>query len=104
MFLKHFTFLLILALLSARVDDLQAAATPDPYDDVLAAQDNTYVAVVYDARLRTSLDAEWPMYRGMKARASGALTTASAGDLPALAVPFLTLYPNPLYVLASLQC
>jgi hypothetical protein len=42
--LKGITYLLILLLATASLDDGWACATPDPFDDVLAAQDNEYLA------------------------------------------------------------
>ena len=52
MALKSLVCLLVFALLASRADDLEAAATPDPYDDVLAAQDNEYLPVATDHRLK----------------------------------------------------
>jgi len=104
MAIKSLICLMILGLLSSRADDLQAAATPDPDDDILAAQDNQYLSVVPGARLKTFQDAEWRMYAGLNVRANGSLAIASGGILLTQAVPFLSLYTDPLYVLVSLQC
>jgi len=42
MLAKSFNALLVFLVLSVQADDIAAAATPDPDDDVLAAQDNDF--------------------------------------------------------------
>jgi hypothetical protein len=105
MVLKSVTHLLILLLLLSYLDDLQAASTPDPNDDILAAEDNEYLPVVRDARLRTELDDEASPSQGrLNATASDRSTFASRPVLLAHGSPFLTLVPDPLSVLMSFQC
>ena len=105
MVLKCVTHLLILLLLLSYLDDIQAAGTPDPNDDILAAEDNEYLPVVRDARLRTELDDEASPFHGrLHATARDRSTVASRPVLPAHGSPFLTLVPDPLSVLMSFQC
>jgi hypothetical protein len=42
--LKFLSYILVLFLLAAWFDVVYAAATPDPDDDVVAAETNTYIA------------------------------------------------------------
>ena len=103
MALKSFVFLLVLALLSSRADDLRAAATPDPDDDVLAAQDNEYLPVATDHRLRIGPNDDTSVGTP-KAGISDQLPLASsaAASLPSKPAPFLP--RDPLSSLMSFQC
>jgi hypothetical protein len=53
---KIFTTLLILLPLSSQLDDIQAASTPDPVDDILALQDNDYLATARVSRTEGQSD------------------------------------------------
>jgi hypothetical protein len=104
MILKILTHLVIILPLSSRWDDIQAAATPDPDDDVLAAQDNDYLPAIHNAKPKVSPNAGPPFHRGLNVRVRGSRGTASDTAWLAHALPFLSLFPDPLHVLMSLQC
>src|SRR5262245_12671088 len=55
---KIVTTLLILLPLSSQWDDIQAAATPDPEDNILALQDNDYLATDRATGIQSQPDAE----------------------------------------------
>jgi hypothetical protein len=104
MTVKIITHLLIVLLLSTQFDDIRAAATPDPVDDVLAAQDNDYLSTVRISTPKLAPNAGLPCHHGLHALASGSPAIASALALLTHALPFLALFPEPLYVLMSFQC
>jgi hypothetical protein len=62
---KSFTVLLVLLVFSVRADDIAAAATPDPDDDVLAAQDNDYLPAARLARTRAAQEQKTPFPFGL---------------------------------------
>jgi|SRR5262245_50496300 len=103
MALKSFVFLLVLALLSSRADDLRAAATPDPDDDVLAAQDNEYLPAATDHRLRIGPNDDTPVGTTM-AGISDPLPLASSAALSLPSRPATFLSRDPLSILMSFKC
>jgi hypothetical protein len=60
--MKHpsICYLLIFLVFSAFADDAWAAATTDPSDDVLAAQNNLYLRVTPEIRLTGRFTKAWP--------------------------------------------
>jgi hypothetical protein len=54
---KIITTLLILLSLSSQLDDIQAASTPDPDDDIFALQDNDYLAPARVTRTESQSEA-----------------------------------------------
>jgi hypothetical protein len=104
MTLKIITHLLIILPLSSQLDDILAASTPDPDDDILAAQDNDYLPAIHRTKSKVSPDGELPFHRGLTARVSDSPALASAAALLVHVSSFLLLFPNPLYVLMSFQC
>jgi hypothetical protein len=103
MILKIITHLLIILPLSSQLDDILAASTPEPDDDILAAQDNDYLPAIHRIKLKESPNGELPFHHGLTARVSGSPALASAALL-ASAFSLLLLFSDPLYVLMSLQC
>jgi hypothetical protein len=104
MVLKSLISLLVLLLLSSQALDLQAALTPDPDDDILATEDNEYLPVVTDHRLRAAPADELPVYCRLNAGASGPLPIVAHDTLFTHCQPFLSFFADPLCVLMSFQC
>jgi len=100
---KCITASLVLLVLSVRADDIAAAATPDPDDDVLAAQDNDYLPAARLARTRAARQQETPFPFGLNVPATSPIAAYSAMGLPH-ASPFLWLRGDLLYSFMSLQC
>jgi hypothetical protein len=62
MVFRSHSFLLILLVLSTPVDDIVAAGTPDPEDDILATENNNFVPAVREGRGRPITDEETPLH------------------------------------------
>jgi hypothetical protein len=104
MVVKFITHLLIVLLLSSQLDDIRAAATPEPIDDVLAAQDNDYLSIVRITTPKVAPNGDPWVCQVPTALASGPPASLSAPGMPTHALPFLALFADPLYVLMSFQC
>jgi hypothetical protein len=101
MVLKIITPLLILLSLSSQLDDIQAAATPERDDDLLAAQDNDYLVAVKDDGTKTEPNNEVPAHNGQNASVND---PSKFTAVLAQRDPLLSYFLNPLYVLMSFQC
>ena len=101
---NSFATFLVLLVLSTWADDIAAAATPDPDDDILAAQDNDYLPVVRPARPRAALAEAMPFAFGMNVRVSRPrAATPTLAWLPHSS-PSPWLSADLLYSIMSLQC
>lgn len=98
MIAKTLAGILALAVLSTRADDIAAAATPDPDDDVLAAQDNDGLPAVGRQRPRVTPAETTPCSLGVR------LPTRGRSALSPTAVRIPRLGADLLYALMSLQC
>ena len=101
---KSFIALLVLLLLSARADDIAAAATPDLDDDVLAAQDNDFLCAVRPQRPRAPAEEDTPFsFRfNVPARNSSTASPPIAWLTHYSSSPWLS--ADLLYSIMSLQC
>jgi hypothetical protein len=101
---KSFTALLVLLILSARADDIAAAATPELDDDVLAAQDNDYLAAVRAERRKVAAEEITPYSFGFNIPVSSpnAITSTIAWLPHSSPSPWLS--ADLLYSIMSLQC
>jgi hypothetical protein len=101
---KSFTALLVFLVLSARADDIAAAATPELEDDVLAAQDNDFLSAARPERYKVRADKNTSYFFGLNVPASrpSAVTPTIAWLLPSSPSPWLS--AGILYSIMSLQC
>src|SRR5262249_5673133 len=99
-----FTGLLVLLVLSVQADDIAAAATPDPNDDVLAAQDNDYLRAVPSQRPKAPAEEDTPFsFRVNVPANSPSAATPTAAWLPhSGSSPWLS--ADLLCSIMSLQC
>ena len=101
---KSFTVLLVLLVLSVQADDIAAATTPDPDDDVLAAQDNDYLPSARSGRPKAAVEENTPNPIGLNVPASSprAVTSTMAWLPSSGSSPWLS--ADLLYSTMSLQC
>ena len=101
---RIFTCLLILLLLSSCLDDIQAAASPDTDDDILAMQDNEYLPAVCQYQTRRVSGAGAPFAGWLDTLASDPRTASTAMSSLGRFKPSSWLGLNILYVIMSFQC
>jgi hypothetical protein len=95
--------LLILLLSAAALDDVWACATPDPADDVLAAQNNGYLSPPRRAPRDGSRGCNQPLTDAPDTLPGRFSVNASSPATPLPAHPGAPSGPALLYVLMSLQ-
>ena len=100
--LKGITYLLVLLLSTASLDDGWACATPDPVDDVLAAQDNEYLAPGWQHPKGPSHEGDPPLPGG-PSNGAGGHAAAPARATPLEGRPGAPSGPALLYLFMSLQ-
>jgi hypothetical protein len=95
---------LILLVLAVPADDIVAADTPDPDDDIFATQNNNFLVAVRAHRGRPAEGEAPPLLCGLDAQTSGcsAITPAIVRLLYPNRFPWLL--ADPLYYFMSLQC
>jgi hypothetical protein len=96
-------FFLILLVLSTPVDDIVAAGTPDPDDDIFATENNNYVPAVREGRGRPIAGEETPLY-GFNDQTSGCtvITPTTFRHPNSTICPWLGV--DLLYLFMSVQC
>ena len=104
MILRSHRFFLILLVLSTPVDDIVAAGTPDPDDDIFATENNNYVPAGREVRGKAMAGEERPLlYRLDVPTSSPSVASPAIFGLPdASRFPWLS--TNPLYFFMSLLC
>jgi hypothetical protein len=104
MILRSLGSFLILVVLLGRADDIVAADTPDPNDDILATQDNDYLPAVPAIRPNSTVAKRLPLLYGLNAQTSGCRAVTSTVVRLPFPNPSPWLGADPLYSLMSLQC
>jgi hypothetical protein len=97
------SYLLILLLAAASLDDLWACATPDPCDDAQAAENNEYLASYRPCPRDGTRGWDQPSPRGCPEGAGGLAVAAPLRALPLAGSSRAPFGPALLYVLMSLQ-
>ncbi len=95
--------LLLLLLPFSALDNAWAAATPDPHDDVLAAENDHFPPTLRQRELQRLPVRELPVPNGLLAHASGLLLSVMPPQSPLWAQIPVTVTPCLLYLFMSLQ-
>ena len=101
---RIFSAYLVLLVFSAWADDIWAAATPDPDDDILASQDNDFLPSVRREQFRATPEDEVPIAYGFKCTTGGVSAEAPTLVQPPSNATFPPIIADLLHTLMSLQC
>ena len=101
---RIFSTFLVFLVFSAWADDIWAAATPDPDDDILASQDNDFLPSVRREQFKAPPEDEVPIAYGLKCT-----TGCASAEVPSLVqfhckASFPPFIADVLRTLMSFQC
>jgi hypothetical protein len=95
-------YFLMLLLAFATLDDVIAAATPDPSDDVIAAEHDEYLPSACRPAQKPAGESSAPPPAPLGTPAGGDCAAPAGGPAAALVSP--PAGPSPLYIFMSLRC
>jgi hypothetical protein len=96
-------YFLMILLAFATLDDVIAAATPDPSDDVIAAEHDEYLPSVCRPAQKATGESDAPPPAFLNTPDGGSCAAPAPGG-PAISPVSPPTGPSPLYVFMSLRC